>query len=164
MENVDWNLKVEEALDRTEFMAISTVGPEGSWTNPVAFTYNEKADLFFISMMDALHVKNILANSQISGAIFKTERFAEGDVLGLQIKGECVHLTDKEEIVEAASYYFGRRASNDEFRIKTSEKSGEDALWQFFKITLTELWCFDSRVFGEKRERVDLSLLSIAIL
>lgn len=163
MQNVDWNDKIKEALDRTEFMAISTTGDDGSWTNPVAFAYNEKAELFFISMVDTKHSKNILANPNVSAAIFKTERFSGGDVLGLQLKGNAKHLKDQEEINRAASYYFGRSLSNDEFRGETSEKRGSAAVWQFFQITPTELWCFDSRSFGEKRVVVNLELLNLPV-
>lgn len=160
---MDWNAKIKEAMDRTEFMAIATIGKEGSWTNPVAFSYDERANLYFISMMDAQHVQNILTNPQTSAAIFKTERFSDGDVLGLQLSGACQHLTEKDAIDEAARYYFGRNASNNEFRAQTSVTGGTDALWQFFKIIPTELWCFDSRIFGEKRERVDLDILNLTI-
>ena len=160
---MDWNEKVKEALDRTEFMAIATVGGSESWTNPVAFAYDEKANLYFISMMDAKHVQNILDNGHVSAAIYKTERFAEGDVIGLQLSGTCEHLTDKADIEEAAKYYFGRSPSNDEFRGKTSLVGGSNAEWQFFKITPTELWCFDSRIFGEKREQVQLSDLDLTV-
>ncbi len=31
----NWDKEVQEALDRTEFMAISTISEEGSWTNPM---------------------------------------------------------------------------------------------------------------------------------
>ena len=147
MQNIDWNQKVKEALDRTEFMAISTVGDESSWTNPVQYGYSEKLDLYFVSMMDSKHVRNILKDPRISAAIFKTERFAgpEGDVLGLQLKGTAKHLTDQSEIEEAVRCYGGKT----------------DGDWQFFKIMVDELWCFDSRVFGEKREQVDLDNLQI---
>lgn len=153
---MNWNEKIKEALDRTEFMAIATVNGSESWTNPVAFAYDEKANLYFISMMDARHVQNIVNNGHISAAIYKTERFSDGDVIGLQLTGTCEHLTNKEAIEKASRCYFGRSPSNDEFREKTSAVSGANALWQFFKITPTELWCFDSRIFGEKREKVDL--------
>ena len=147
MENIDWNLKVKEALDRTEFMAISTMGPDGSWTNPVQYGYSEKLDLYFVSMMDAKHVRNILSDPRISSAIFKTERFVDGEVLGLQLKGTAKHLTLPEEIEEAVRCYGSR----------------PDEIWNFFKVTPEELWCFDSRVFGEKRERVDLTTLKLPI-
>jgi uncharacterized protein YhbP (UPF0306 family) len=163
MKDVDWNKKIKEALDRTEFMAISTVGDDGSWTNPVAFAYSEKMELFFISMIDCKHTQNILKNKNVSAAIFKTERFSEGDVLGLQLKGNAVHLTSSDDIKKAADYYFNRSSSNDEFRTMTSDKGGDKALWQFFKITPSEVWCFDSRVFGEKRVKVDLMGLSLSL-
>jgi uncharacterized protein YhbP (UPF0306 family) len=147
MENINWNLKIQEAVDRTEFMAISTTDEHGSWTNPVQYGYSEKFDLYFVSMLDAKHVKNILKNPRVSGAIYKTERFpgSEGNVMGLQFKGNAYHITDNNEINEAVGYYGS----------KPSE------VWNFFKIIPEELWCFDSRVFGEKRVNVDLETLKL---
>jgi len=149
MKEIDWNQKIKEALNRTEFMAISTIGEDGGWTNPVQYGYSEKLDLYFVSMMDSKHVQNILKDPRISAAIFKTERFpgSEGDVLGLQLKGTSKHLTDQTEIEEAIRCY----------------RSKPDEDWQFFKITVNELWCFDSRVFGEKREKVDLDNLYLTL-
>jgi uncharacterized protein YhbP (UPF0306 family) len=149
MDDIDWNKLVKEALDRTEFMAISTVGEDGSWTNPVQYGYSEKLNLYFVSMMDAKHVQNLLKDPRVSAAIYKTERFPgpAGDVLGLQLKGTAKHLTDLTEINEAIRCYGGRPSDP----------------WNFFKITLTELWCFDSRIFGERRERVNLETISVTI-
>lgn len=163
MENIDWNQKIKEALDRTEFMALSTIDSESSWTNPVAFAYSEKLELFWISMMDAKHSQNIITDPQVSVAIFKTERFPTGDVMGLQIRGNAHHLTNQDEIERAAKYYFGRSNKNDDFKEKTSERGGMDAKWQFFKIKPSEVWCFDSRVFGEERRVVNIEELNIDV-
>jgi len=145
---MDWNAKVKEALDRTEFMAISTIGEDGTWTNPVEYYHSEKFDLYFVSLMDAKHVQNILNDNRISVAIFKTERFSDGEVLGLQLRGTAKHLTEQNEIGEAIRVRGGKKPSGE---------------WNFFKITPTEVWCFDSRVFGEKREKVDLANLSLTL-
>jgi uncharacterized protein YhbP (UPF0306 family) len=142
---IDWNVKVKEALDRTEFMAISTIGDDGSWTNPVQYGYSEKLDLYFVSMMDAKHVANILKDPRVSVAIFKTERFSDGEVLGLQLKGTAKHLTDAKEIEEAVRCYGS----------KPSE------VWNFFKISPAEAWCFDSRLFGEQRKQVPLNEIGL---
>ncbi len=147
MENIDWNQKVKEALDRTEFMAISTISEEGSWTNPVHFSYSEKCELYFVSKMNTKHVQNILKDNRISVAIFKPEKFPEGGVLGLQIRGIAKHVTEQAEIDEAT-------------RVRGKNASGE---WNIFKITPTELWCFDSRVFGEERKQVDLGSLNLPL-
>src|SRR5262245_64518720 len=40
MNEIDWNEKVKEALDRTEFMAISAIDAGGSWTCPVQFGHS----------------------------------------------------------------------------------------------------------------------------
>src|SRR3954468_1243515 len=93
--NIDWNKKVKEALDRTEFMALSTVGEDGSWVNPVQFAYSEKFALYFISMLHSKHVQNIAKDSRVSAAIYKTERFDGGDVLALQLKGVAKLLPDQ---------------------------------------------------------------------
>ena len=160
MENINWNEKVKEALDRTEFMAISTSGPDGCWVNPVAFAYSENLKLFWISMLDAKHSQNIISNPQVSVAIFHTERFSTGDVLGLQLTGVARQLTSPEEIEKAAECYFGRNDANSEFKNETSE-NGLSAKWQFFTVEPTEVWCFDSREFGEKRIKVEIGELNL---
>jgi uncharacterized protein YhbP (UPF0306 family) len=143
---IDWNAKIKEALNRTEFMAISTIGEDGScWTNPVEYHYDEKLNIYFVSMIDSKHVSNLLKDSRVSVAIFKTERFSDGEVLGLQLKGRAQHLTEKTEIEEAIRCY-GSRPSD---------------VWHFFKISPEELWCFDSRIFGERRQAVDLATLRL---
>lgn len=164
MEQIDWNARVKEAFDRTEFMAISTVDADNnSWTNPVQFGYSEKAELFFISMLDSKHVRNILANGKISGAVFKTERFSGSrDVLGLQFLGRAELISGHEGIGEAARHIYGRdsRKLDPEKRAAEHIEKGE---WHFFKIKPTELWCFDSRVFGDHRREVDLESLNIRL-
>jgi general stress protein 26 len=126
MARIDWNAKVREALTRTDIMALSTVGSDGSWTSPVQYTHDEKLNLFFLSKPDAKHVANILQDPQVSLAIYHPERLpASGDgSLGLQIKG-------------------------------TARKIAEEGEWHRFKITPDEVWCFDSRV-SLKRQRIQL--------
>lgn len=140
-------------------MAIATAGDDGTWVCPVQYGYDENINLYFVSAVGSKHIKNILANSQVACAIFKTERFSSGDVLGLQLKGAARQLTTEKEIMEAARCYYGR--SGEDFATKVREHIGKDAEWQFFEITPTELWCFDSRVFGENRQQVDLSAISL---
>ena len=160
---MDWNAKIKEALDRTEFMAISTIGSDGSWTCPVQFGYSEKLSLYFKSMPHSKHVQNILNDNRISVAIFKTERFPgpDRDVLGLQLGGTCARLSTRTDVEEAARCYYGRDRRELDYLTKIDEHLGEKAEWNFFKIIPTELWCFDSRVFDEERKQVDLEGLSL---
>jgi hypothetical protein len=160
---IDWNQKIKEALDRTEFMVISTVGLDGSWTCPVQFGYSETLDLYFKSMPGSKHVQNLLQDPRMSIAIVKTERFPDREVLGLQLKGVGKRLTSRAEVEEAARCCYGRDPRKIDYKTKIDEHLGDSAEWNFFKITPTELWCFDSRMFGEERVQVDLSALIIKI-
>lgn len=162
MQEVDWNQKIKEALDRTEFMALSTADETRSWVCPVAFSYDESLNLYFISMMETQHVQNILKNEKVSVAIYKTERFGDGDVIGLQLNGSAKHVTDPDELSACSGYYFGRSDSNDGFKDSSSAHDNEEAKWQFFKITPAQLWYFNSADFSEKRVEVPLTELSVA--
>ena len=42
--------RAKEALERTDIMALSTIGLDGPWTAPVQDRYNERLDLFFLSI------------------------------------------------------------------------------------------------------------------
>jgi hypothetical protein len=128
----DLNRRVKEALGRTDIMALSTIGPDGPWTAPVEFHYNENLELFFLSMLDTKHVRNILSDPRVSVAIY-THPGPPGGNLGLQISGTAEHLTEE------------------------SAAGG----WQSFRIIPREIWCFDSRVFGRERRQVNISDLRL---
>jgi len=115
-------------------------------------------------MPHSKHVQDLLEDDRISVAIFKTERFPDGEVLGLQAKGRGKRLTSREDVEEAARCYYGRDPRHLDYKTKIDEHLGPSARWNFFKITLSELWCFDSRTFGEEREKVDLDNLILDFL
>src|SRR5207247_7520654 len=110
MTNIDWAAKVKEALDRTDIMALSTIGPDGSWTGPVQYRYSEKLDLYFVSLKSSRHVTNILHDPRVSVAIYKPEPFPgpKGGNLGLQIRGREQRLADRAWIDVADSFIIYR--------------------------------------------------------
>ena len=164
MNEIDWNEKVKEALDRTEFMAISTTDADGSWTCPVQFGHSEKLDLYFRSMPHSKHMRHLLADNRISVAIFKTERFpGSREVMGLQLKGKAARLTDRANVEDAARHMYGCDPRKIDYRTKIEEHLGPDAVWNFVKISPEEAWCFDSRVFGEERREIDLKNLNLKL-
>ena len=130
--NKDLNARVRETLGRTEIMALSTLGPDGPWTSPVQFRFNDKLELFFLSKRGAKHVQNIMQDARISVAIY-SHPGPPGGNLGLEIKGRAEH---------------------------QREESAPDG-WQSFRIIPEEVWCFDSRVFGHERRRVNTSELQL---
>jgi uncharacterized protein YhbP (UPF0306 family) len=129
MTEAGWNAKMRAALARTDIMALSTIGSDGSWTSPVQYSCDEKLHFYFMSKPDAKHVRNILRNPRVSLAIYRTDRpiTPPGRSIGLQVKGVA------------------RRIARE----------GE---WHRFEITPKEVWYFDSRV-SLQRARVDLAAL-----
>lgn len=93
--DAELNARVKEALDRTEIMALSTIGPDGSWTSPVRFSYSDDLELSFVSLADAKHVANIHEDPRVSVAIYSYPGPPGGN-LGLQIKGRAVDLDPHE--------------------------------------------------------------------
>jgi hypothetical protein len=90
-------------------------------------------------MSDTKHAQNILEDPRVSVAIYSFPG-PEGDNLGLQIKGKANDVTGQSGTDEA---------------VASSET------WHRFRIVPEEIWCFDSRVFGGKRQRVNLSDLRL---
>lgn len=146
MKKIDWAAKVQEALDRTEIMALSTIGADGSWTSPVQYRYSEKLNLYFVSPKSARHVANMLRDPRVSVAIYKPTPFPgpHGGNLGLQIRGRAQHLVERARIEEAVRYL----------------KYKPSPAWHIFMITPDEVWCFDSRV-ARTRKKVNVAKLDL---
>jgi hypothetical protein len=131
MNDTDLQARVREALERTDVMALSTIDADGGpWTSPVQYQWDSQLNLYFASMPDARHVRNIQRDARVAVAIYNMPGPPGGN-LGLQIRGVATALGP------------GRRHDG----------------WQRFKIEPAEAWCFDSRV-DRRRHRVDISGLN----
>jgi hypothetical protein len=130
MSNTDLQARVREALERTDVMALSTVDDDGGpWTSPVQYQSDSQLNLYFTSMPDARHVRNIQRDARVAVAISNMPGPPGGN-LGLQIRGHAVAM---------------------------APGSGRDG-WQRFTIEPAEAWCFDSRV-DRQRHRVEVPSL-----
>jgi general stress protein 26 len=82
--------QVHEALTRTDIMALATLDDDGgSWTSPVQFRYDASLHLYFASLPDTRHVRNIHRDPRVSAAIYSYPGPPGGN-LGLQIRGRAV--------------------------------------------------------------------------
>ena len=159
----DWNKHIKEVIDRTEFMALSTIGNEGSWTCPVKFAYDERLNLYFKSMPNSRHMQYLRSNPDVSVAIFSTSRFPDENIAGLQIKGKAKILSTQKEVEVASRHHYGRTNSEIDPQTKVADHMGEHAEWNFVKIVPSEVWCFDTRHFGEERQRVSIEALLLVV-
>ncbi len=160
---IDWNTHLTEVMDRTEFMALTTSGPEGNWVCPVQFSYDEHLNLYFKSMPHSRHMQDIRANPDVAIAIFSTNRFPGGDVAGIQLQGQAKILSAQSEVEVAAKYHYGRSQPEIDYHTRVAERMGENAEWNFVKVVPTEVWCFDTRHFDEERQRVSLEGLALKV-
>ncbi len=149
---IDWNACLKEALDRTEFMVVSTIDKDGSWICPVQFSYDEQMGLFFKSMPGSRHMKNMSKDPRVSVSIFSTTRLSDGEVIGIQLRGEATILNSKEESATAAKYFYTHDNPTYDYASRVEEHLGESAVWNFVKITPTEIWYFNSQMFDEETE------------
>ena len=126
--------QIQEALARVDIMALATLDEDGgSWTSPVLFQHDASMHLYFASLPDARHVRNMQRDPRVSAAIYSYPGPPGGN-LGLQIKGTA-------EPVPAAA-----GAPSDG--------------WRHFKITPDEAWLFDSRV-DRQRHAISLAGLNL---
>lgn len=142
-------------MNSTLFCAISTIDGKETWTCPVAFAFDEKLNLYFISMPSSRHMKNIVKNSHISVAIFST-KFAVGDpVFGIQMTANAKLIPD-EDVETAYDCYYGRKYPQTRKHPERTIEShmGTNAKWKFVKIKPIEMHYVDTRHFGEERQSV----------
>lgn len=154
MDNFNWKKYLIAAFENTNFMAISTTGEDGSWTNPVYFAYGEKFNLYFISMSTSKHMQNLAKNRDLSVAIFSTAQNPGKDVFGVQLKGQGIIVPDSE--VEAAYKVLYKRRFPKTGRSSKDPKEhmGPTAVWKLVRIEPDEIHYFDTRFFDEERQRV----------
>jgi nitroimidazol reductase NimA-like FMN-containing flavoprotein (pyridoxamine 5'-phosphate oxidase superfamily) len=158
VEDFDWKNHLVEALEKTDYCSISTVDKDGSWVNPVYFAYDEKFNLYFVSMPSSKHMKNISNDNRISVAIYSTAQDTHGDVLGVQLKGKATLVKD-EEVPAVNEIYYKRVFPDGNHNKKPEDKMG-NAEWKFVKIVPDEIYYFDTRYFGEERKQVPTEQLA----
>ena len=133
MNDTDLQARVRQALERTDIMALSTIDEDGGpWTSPVQYQSDSQLNLYFASLPDARHVRNIQRDARVAAAIYNMPGPPGGN-LGLQIRGLAA---------------------------QAAPGSSRDG-WQRFKIEPVEAWCFDSRG-DRQRHRVRLTHLNLS--
>jgi uncharacterized protein YhbP (UPF0306 family) len=150
MTRPDWRLLVDHCFERTQFMTLATHGPKGLWANPVYFAWDGRFDLYFISEMNCTHVENLLAAPDVVCTIFPTDQDTLGDIVGVYAQGRAHHITDAKEKQKADEIYYERLHGADQ-AAKELDFYRLNPSWHLFKVSVAQLWYFDTRYFGETR-------------
>jgi uncharacterized protein YhbP (UPF0306 family) len=150
-----WPDLISTCLASTEFMTLATTGPHGLWANPVYFAYDQKRTLYFISQLDCVHMRNLMAAPDVAGTIYPTNQ--SGDVFGTYFKGQAHVLTDHHDKKIADDVYYGRIYPNDpDGKARDQDGYRINPTWHFVRITVTQFWYFDTRYFDETRTLVPM--------
>jgi nitroimidazol reductase NimA-like FMN-containing flavoprotein (pyridoxamine 5'-phosphate oxidase superfamily) len=151
----DWRKYIDESLSATDFCSIATVDENGVWSNPVYFAWDKKYNFYFISQMPSRHMQNIKRDRRISMSIYKTEQ--KGDVRGIQLEGKAKILSEKDgkkEIKHAYDTYYGRAGYGPDVQNYLNNPT-----WIYVKVIPTNVYYFDTKYFGEERQKVPLGAL-----
>ncbi len=158
--NFDWDKYLKECLESTAYCSLATIGSKGVWSNPVYFAYDKNYNLYFISMPSSLHIQNIKENPNIAVSIYSTNQDTHGEIFGMQLDGKA-NILDDEEVVLAHHIYYGRVYPDGKHNKKPEENMGIKAEWKFVKIAPLNLYYFDTRFFGEQRQKVPRKIFHI---
>lgn len=140
-------------------MALATYGDKGLWVNPVYFAWDDTFTLYFISQLDCVHMENIRSSPAVNCAIYPTDRPCGDDVFGTYIQGTATILEDGPDKKAADEVYYGRIYPDDpDGKKRNADGYRIDPTWHFVKISLTDLWYFDTRYFEERRVAVPSSV------
>ena len=155
MKNFNWKKHLVECMDSTLFCALSTIENGRTWTCPVLFAYDEKFNLYFISMLSSKHMQNIEKDGQVSVAIYSTKFGVDDDVFGIQIVGKAKVLP-KNEVERAYEIYHKRKFPEANLLKQQLHKTMLKLMekWKFVKIAPVEIHYFDTRFFDEERQIV----------
>lgn len=152
------NLKrtAKDVIATNQYMTLGTVNENGqAWVSPVVYAYDASYNLYFMSLPDSRHGRNIGKSPSLSVAIFDSHQ-AFGEGIGLQILGEA-GVVPVGKSISVFKLYFGRKWPYGNLTsIKDFKKFFSIYKYRFYKIKPTEVWMNDPRKEYDRRVRIRL--------
>lgn len=155
----DLNKLAKEIIEKNQYMTVASSDSKGKpWVSPVVYVQDKNHNLYFISLPDSMHSKNIVGNPNASVAIFDShQNFGEG--VGLQIEGtiEKVSLIKLPVVV---GLYFGRKWPYANNIIKTYlngfKKLLDNHTYQAYVFKPGVVWMNDPNSKIDVRVKIDI--------
>lgn len=92
-----------EIINSNNYLSLATINGDEPWVCTLYYSTDKHNNIYFISQIDSLHIKNILINPKVAFTIFDShQRAGEGN--GIQGSGRVEILKD-EKIDEGLKYY-----------------------------------------------------------
>jgi len=153
MKRINLKQTARQILEDNQYMTLATVNPDGrAWVSPVVYAPDSNINLYFLSLPESRHSRNIADRPLVSAAVFDSGQ-ACGAGVGLQIEGQ-VRPVPAEYSLRALKWYFGRKwpYPGDNLAVKGFKKFVKGKIYRFYKFVPTSVWMNDPR--KEKDERV----------
>jgi len=142
-------------IKENKYMVIATSDKSGRpWANPVFYAYDDKYDFYFLSAIDSVHAKNIIANFKVSIVIFDSKQKV-GSSEAVQIEGSAsiVKKENLERVIRIYSENLFPSSKMEHTERYNPKDYDEPSEFRFFKVTPAKIY-----VTGvDRRVEVDLS-------
>ncbi len=139
-----------------QYMTVGTTCENGdSWVAPVAYSYDEQFNLYFISQTSARHIHNTINNPNAAVAVFDSH-IPYGSGVGLQMMGRCTSV-GRNALLHAINCYVGRKwPFGKAWNLKQLKMFMKNHNYGFYKFKPEKVWVTDPDVEYDARVEVRL--------
>jgi uncharacterized protein YhbP (UPF0306 family) len=154
--------KAAAIIASNRYLTLATMGQEGPWASPLAFTLEPDFSLVFYSALEAIHCRNIAANSQVGGAIFDLTKPSD-NAAGVQFAGHCAVIAEA-DLEPVMKRYFEQSFPDPAIRrswLRPAADFSGAAPQRFYRIEIASLFMPDPKSVKVDR-RVELNIGKVA--
>jgi len=151
-------------LKSNRYLTLATLGPQGPWASPLAYTIEPDFTLIFYSAQESLHCCNISEDPRVSGTVFDS-REPSDTADGIQFTGRA-GVVDEAVLEAVMDRYFQLSFPEPEVRSRWQRPSTDfvgAAPQRFYRIHIERIYKPDPTSSLVDR-RVELSVENVRAL
>lgn len=149
----------KDIIEQNQYMTIASTDSSGNaWASPVAYTFDDKYNFYWVSVPESTHQQNIKRNPNIVLAIFDSHQLW-GEGVGVQIEANVAEVS-LIEIPHAMDKYFTRKYPYGSALGSFGEGLKgllKGKIYRFYKATPTQVWVPDPDAEVDARKEVFLT-------
>jgi uncharacterized protein YhbP (UPF0306 family) len=143
--------KITEYLPSVIHMTLASTGQGGKpWATEVHYAYDDDLNLYWASMQDARHSREVAANPQVAGTIVK-QHGPDDAPLGVSFEGVAEVLHNIDERHPAFQVYVARLPKR-EGMIRAAYADKTDTGLRIYKVKVTD-WYLNGLIDGKMQKR-----------
>ena len=119
--SVDVEKVVRENIDRTVHLSLATSVNNIPWICELHFAHDEDLNLYFISLEDRRHSREIAKNSKVAGSIIDNYAVDAEAPLGIYFEGDAKLVSDSQNVRKAAELLNSRIGLDEEYVINEAK-------------------------------------------